>query len=166
MPDRPSQGRELIEARGLMAHPEGGYYREVHHSSMSVSHPSREVTTPRPASTMIEFLLLAGEPSRWHRVRTEEIWIHLAGAPLTHERVDEGLREHQGTTLGPVQGGSRSHLLIPGGYWQAAHTSGEFTLSACIVAPGFEFEDFTLLRDEPELVVRFRERFPERSELL
>ena len=48
-------------------HPEGGHYAEVHRSA---------------ASTSIYFLLAAGEVSRWHRVRSEEIWHFYEGSPL------------------------------------------------------------------------------------
>ena len=37
--------------------------------------------------------------------------------------------------------------MIPSGYWQAAKSTGEFTLVSCCVGPGFDFKDFELLRD-------------------
>ena len=37
--------------------------------------------------------------------------------------------------------------MIPSGYWQAAKSSGEFTLVSCCVGPGFDFKDFELLRN-------------------
>ena len=37
--------------------------------------------------------------------------------------------------------------MIPAGYWQAAKSSGEFTLASCCVGPGFDFKDFELLRN-------------------
>ena len=37
--------------------------------------------------------------------------------------------------------------MIPSGYWQAAKSTGEFTLVSCCVAPGFDFKDFEMLRD-------------------
>ena len=36
--------------------------------------------------------------------------------------------------------------MIPSGYWQAASSVGEFTLSSCCVGPGFDFRDFEMLR--------------------
>ena len=37
--------------------------------------------------------------------------------------------------------------MIPAGYWQAAKSTGEFTLVSCFVVPGFDFKDFELLRN-------------------
>ena len=37
--------------------------------------------------------------------------------------------------------------MIPSGYWQAAQIKGEFILVSCCVGPGFDFEDFKLLRN-------------------
>ena len=38
-------------------------------------------------------------------------------------------------------------VMIPSGYWQAAKSTGEFTLVSCCVSPGFDFEDFEMLRN-------------------
>ena len=32
-------------------------------------------------------------------------------------------------------------------YWQAAKSTGEFTLVSCCVGPGFDFKDFELLKN-------------------
>ena len=37
--------------------------------------------------------------------------------------------------------------MIPAGYWQAAKSTGEFSLVSCCVCPGFDFNDFELLRN-------------------
>ncbi|PZN27670.1 MAG: hypothetical protein DIU71_17100, partial [Proteobacteria bacterium] len=44
--------------------------------------------------------------------------------------------------VGPVRVG-------PAGAWQAACTTGAYTLVGCSVGPGFEFTDFQMLRDLP-----------------
>ena len=42
--------------------------------------------------------------------------------------------------------------MIPSGYWQAASSTGEFTLTSCCVGPGFDFNDFQMLRNiDPSL---------------
>ena len=39
--------------------------------------------------------------------------------------------------------------VIPGGHWQAARpATDEEVLVSCVVAPGFDFEDFVLLPQE------------------
>jgi uncharacterized protein len=40
--------------------------------------------------------------------------------------------------------GERPQHVVPAGQWQAAATTGAFTLVSCIVTPGFEFTGFEL----------------------
>jgi len=66
----PEAYRELIDARGLLPHPEGGWYRETRRAI-------EQVTTPfgdRPRETAIEFLLAAGQVSRLHRLQQVPGW--------------------------------------------------------------------------------------------
>ncbi|NHW17259.1 cupin domain-containing protein, partial [Escherichia coli] len=47
--------------------------------------------------------------------------------------------------LGPdLLGGQSPQLTVPKGYWQAARSTGDFTLVGCTVSPGFQFEGFEL----------------------
>src|ERR1700682_3626664 len=76
-----SRAAELIETLALVPHPEGGFYRQVYRSPHLVQpHDDRDV---RSALTAIYFLLPRGHRSRWHRVRSDEIWTHLEGQPVT-----------------------------------------------------------------------------------
>ena len=126
----------LVEKYGLEPHPEGGYYRQVYKSSHVIGN--------RTALTAIYFLLERGQVSRWHRVLSDEIWTHLEGAPLT-------LWMHDGTsTTSTTLDGDTRIAAVPRTVWQAAETTGDYTLVACFVAPGFEFEDFAMMSDVPE----------------
>ncbi len=40
--------------------------------------------------------------------------------------------------------GQSPQLIVPPGHWQAARSTGAFTLVSCTVSPGFRFEGFTL----------------------
>src|SRR5262245_34974970 len=71
---------ELIESLRLVPHPEGGYYREIWRGSLGVE--PIDGRGARAALTSIYFLLPAGALSRWHRVRSDELWHHHEGAPL------------------------------------------------------------------------------------
>ncbi|MEO0765019.1 MAG: cupin domain-containing protein, partial [Pseudomonadota bacterium] len=35
-------------------------------------------------------------------------------------------------------------IIVPEGHWQAARSTGAYTLVSCTVSPGFQFEGFTL----------------------
>ena len=54
----------LIQHLGLVPHPEGGWYRELHRSPDQVQ---RQDGAERSALTAILFLLPAGAVSCWHR---------------------------------------------------------------------------------------------------
>ncbi len=38
----------------------------------------------------------------------------------------------------------RPQLIVPKDHWQAARTTGDYTLVSCTVSPGFQFDGFTL----------------------
>jgi predicted cupin superfamily sugar epimerase len=134
---------------GLQAHPEGGWYAETWRSAVSVPATALppEYGGPRAAATAILFLLLPGERSAWHLVRSDELWFHHRGGPLTlrlggRGEAPEAATEHR---LGPrIEAGERPQLLVPGGVWQSAEPAGEPVLVSCVVAPGFDFADFRL----------------------
>ena len=50
--------------------------------------------------------------------------------------------------------------VVAAGQWQAARTTGAYTLVSCAVGPGFDFADFEMLRDRPGDAARLRERQP------
>jgi predicted cupin superfamily sugar epimerase len=96
--------------------------------------------------TTIYFLLPRGAHSRWHRVESDEVWHFYEGAPLELLWIDEGLGTLRIERLGPVDvaGDTRPAFTIPARCWQAARTTGEYTLVGCTVGPGFEFDDFAM----------------------
>ena len=126
----------MIRLLDLKPHPEGGHYRETFRDS-------RTIEGGRAASTAIYFLLKRGERSHWHRVDAVETWHWHAGAPLTLRIHDGGAM--QAIPLGPdLAAGQRPQGIVPTGTWQAAETTGDWTLCGCTVAPGFEFSGFEL----------------------
>ncbi|MFN3992154.1 MAG: cupin domain-containing protein [Tabrizicola flagellatus] len=123
----------IIAKLGLMPHPEGGWYRETWKGP--------EVGG-RACGTAILFLLKAGERSHWHRVDADELWLWHAGAPLV---LSMGVARAEEMRLGPdVLGGEVVQAVVPAGWWQAARSTGDWTLVSCTVSPGFRFEGFEL----------------------
>jgi predicted cupin superfamily sugar epimerase len=136
-----AEASRLIEQLGLVAHPEGGHYREFFRSTLAISTPRGT----RCASTGIWFLLAAGEFSAFHQVLgADEVWHHCAGDTLLLHLLDE--RGARTISLGPdLAAGEEPVAVVPAAVLQAAEPAGRrFSLCACIVAPGFEFEDFVL----------------------
>lgn len=128
--------QDIIDTLGLLPHPEGGFYRQTWVD---------DTATGRPTGTCIYFLLKEGEASHWHRVDAVEIWHYYAGAPLVLSLSigDDGPKTE--TLLGPnLATGQRPQVVVPEDAWQAARTTGEWTLVGCTVSPGFSFDGFTL----------------------
>lgn len=131
---------------GLVPHPEGGHYREIYRSPTCVTREGAD----RSAMTIIHFLLRRGERSRWHVVRSDEAWQYVDGAPLELLEFDPAQGRLDVVSLGSHGEGSCAVHVIAAGHWQAARTTGDATLVACTVAPGFEFDDFAFVDDLAE----------------
>lgn len=127
-------------ALDLQPHPEGGWYRETWRSPEVVTTPRGE----RSAGTSILFLLEPGQSSRWHRVRSAELWLWQGGGPLLLSLGGTADRPALTRTVELGPGGVLQHLVEPG-EWQAASPVGaQAVLSGCVVVPGFDFDDFEL----------------------
>ncbi|WP_072691239.1 cupin domain-containing protein [Rhodococcus marinonascens] len=134
----------------LLPHPEGGWYRETWRSDLTIPAANLpEYPGPRSAGTAILFLLMPGQQSAWHTVRSAEIWLYHRGSPLVLELGGEGSKPVSPTAqiLGTdVAAGEQPQLVVPPGHWQRATPEGdEPTLVSCVVAPGFDFADFRLI---------------------
>ena len=159
-----SRVEELIESLALKAHPEGGYYSENWRSPLQVT--PADGRGPRSAMTVIYFLLPAGAVSRWHRVRSDEIWTYLEGAPLELLTIPPGEWRLERVLLGPFDEGLTPVACVPADWSQAARSQGGYTLVSCVVGPGFEFADFEILSDRSEQVESLRRELPEAGGLL
>ena len=59
-----------------------------------------------------------------------------------------GVETAREVRLGPdVLGGEVVQAVVPAGQWQAARSTGEWTLVSCTVSPGFRFAGFELAPD-------------------
>jgi hypothetical protein len=151
---------ELIRRLALEPHPEGGWYRRVYADSGLVA--PADGRGARPAVTAIYYLLAAGQFSRWHRVRSAEIWSLLEGGPLvlaTFNAANNVFAEHPLT--GPTDSAlaaaaGESLYAVPAGVWQAARALDDYALVSCVVVPGFDWADFAWLRDFPDDLAAMR----------
>ena len=126
----------IIARIELKPHPEGGHYRETFRDA-------RVDAGGRAVSTAIYFLLARGERSHWHRIDAAEIWHYHAGSALTLHIADDGgqCRIRLGSNLAA---GEQPQAIVPAQAWQAAESTGDWTLVGCTVAPGFDFAKFEL----------------------
>jgi uncharacterized protein len=133
---RTPSAADIIARLELKPHPEGGHYRETFRDP-------RVDANGRAVSTAIYFLLARGERSHWHRIDAVEVWHYYAGSALVLHIADEGGQRI--VRLGPgLAAGEVPQAIVPAQAWQAAESSGDWTLVGCTVAPGFEFAKFEL----------------------
>jgi hypothetical protein len=105
--------QEVIQRWGLQPHPEGGYYRELYRSPLTVTLQDAAPTT-YAACTHIYWVLQRGDFSAWHRVRQgDELWHWYGG---------DALEVH---TLSPeyacqILSATQPCVIVPAGVWQAA----------------------------------------------
>jgi predicted cupin superfamily sugar epimerase len=132
---------EIITHLALTPHPEGGYYRQTWVAE----------NQGRATGTCIYFLLKEGESSHWHRVDATEIWLYHSGGPLMLSLAETDQGPAQNHLLTPDLTKGAPQIIVPENHWQAARTTGAFTLVSCTVSPGFRFEGFTLAPPDLEI---------------
>jgi hypothetical protein len=135
----------------LQPHPEGGHFAETWRSPIEL--PERSLPPgyegPRPLATSILFLLLPGEVSAWHLVRSDELWLHQRGGPLAlslggDDQAEPGAA-HELLLGTDIPAGQTPQVLVPAGNWQTARpATDQPVLVACVVAPGFDYRDWRL----------------------
>ncbi len=140
----------LIQTLNLQSHPEGGYYSEVYRSTDSVETPSGT----RSLMTSIYFLLTSDDVSRFHIIKSDELWFHHEGSDLTVHTLDE--EGHQELKLGKDSPDSRPQQLVKAGtiFGSTVDSKDSYALVSCVVAPGFDFADFKLFETR-ELLSQF-----------
>jgi hypothetical protein len=151
---------EVAVVLDMQPHREGGYFRETYRSPQVI----HTEAGPRPLSTAILYLLTATAPSRFHRLRSDELWLYHAGSPAELVLLGEGRPRHEAVYL------NRPQAFVPAEHWMAAQVISEheadwgsgraperrwtadrrntrqlrWTLVGCVVTPGFEYDDFEL----------------------
>ena len=132
--DVPMNAKEIIRTLNLERHPEGGWYRQTWAGEGK----------DRPSGTCIYFLLARDETSHWHKVDATEIWLYHSGAPLILSLSATDTGPASDHILGPDLTAAAPQIIVPAHHWQAARSTGDWTLVSCTVSPGFQFSGFTL----------------------
>lgn len=151
-----TQMQHLIEELNLLPHPEGGFYKETYRSERSL------VGEERNLLTSIYFLLTSENVSRFHRIKSDELWYFHAGSPLiVHTLSERGhVQHHLGLDLSK---GQQPFLWIPKDtiFGSTVLAKDSFSLVSCAVAPGFDFSDFELFARDTLLLA-----YPEHKEIV
>ena len=140
--------QNIIDQLALQPHPEGGYFKETYRSKGVIQADGLDPVYQgsRNYSTCIYFLLTADTFSAFHRIKQDEFWHFYDGSPIElHLISPEG--EYSKVIIGrDVLQGQVPQFVVTGGYWFAANVlqGGDYALTGCTVAPGFDFADFEL----------------------
>ncbi|MCC8424356.1 cupin domain-containing protein [Mucilaginibacter sp. UR6-11] len=148
-----------IEHLNLQPHPEGGYYKEVFRSAHEVTRAG--ATAVKQACTSIYYLLEGRDFSDFHRLASDELWYFHKGAPL-HIHVIDNDGAHTLIELSDTATGSLQAIIPPNTWFASEIPSGSgFALVSCAVAPGFDFAEFEMAKQQ-ELI----KQYPEHRALL
>lgn len=137
-----------IKKLDMQAHPEGGYFRESYRSDEIIpgsALPDR-YGSDRSFSTAIYFLLTSDNPSRFHKVASDEGWHFYDGSPV-RLHVISPIGEYREVLVGcDLEKGILPQFVVPAEHWFAAEVVDDesYSLVGCTVAPGFDFSDFEL----------------------
>ena len=137
-----------IDKLNLIAHPEGGYYRETYRSELAIPREALppQFTGPRLVSTAIYFLLEGDNFSAFHRLQSDELWHFYSGGAITVDVIEPD-GGHSEIQLGSdPDTGEVFQATVKAGSWFASRVRDPklFALAGCTVAPGFDFADFEL----------------------
>ena len=154
-----------LERLELTRHVEGGAFREVYRSELTLPRKSLPLffQGDRNAATHIYFLLAAGQFSAFHRIAGDELWHFYFGDPLLVYEIGHNGRLTIHRLGNDPEKGDSFQTVIKAGSWFASAPApdSEYALVGCTVAPGFDFADFELADKET-----LAGQYPEHAELI
>lgn len=155
----------FIKQLNLEKHPEGGFYKRIYQSEEVISKdklPDR-YNSDRFYSTSIYYLLNGNDVSKFHRLKSDEIWHYYFGSSAIIHIIDN-LGNYSLKKLGlNLEENENFQVAIPKNSYFAAEVieKNSFIIVGCTVSPGFDFEDFELTSKEKLL-----EKYPKHSKLI
>lgn len=135
-----------IKKLELTPHPEGGYYKRFYESQEN--HSCQDDRGVRPCMTSIWFLIPSGVKTKFHKIKSDEIWFFHSGNPICIECIN--IQNHKHLFFLSNNGSKTSSLsgVVKAGIWFSSESlpgKDDYSLVSCVVAPGFDFEDFELM---------------------
>lgn len=157
------KARYYIQKLELQKHPEGGYFREIYRSGEMFSIDPPKKNLKRNASTSIYFMLEGKQKSKFHRLKSDELWHFYDGSSTKIYVIDEEGKLSEFVLGRETENGEMFQVVIKKNTWFAAEVidSISFTLIGCTVSPGFDFSDFELA-DRTQLL----DKFPDHKKLI
>ncbi len=157
--------KDYIKKLYLSPHPEGGYFKEIYRADGIIAQPNLPMrfSGGRAYSTAIYYLLESGDFSSLHRLKSDEQWFHIDGGALMIHSIDPKgnyIKHKIGKNL---DAGELPYAVVPHGNWFGGSVDDvqPFALVGCVVAPGFDFDDFELAKKD-----HLRKLFPQHTALI
>ncbi|WP_027964967.1 cupin domain-containing protein [Halalkalibacillus halophilus] len=154
----------LIDKLQLEPHPEGGFYNVTHVSEQKIKNESSQTEDQeRALFTSIYFLLRSEDRSHFHRLKSDELWYYHGGSSLTVHMIGlDGSYETKKVGMDVVNG-EHPQVLVPKGtiFGSTVDDPETFSLVGCMVAPGFDFNDFELFSEKDLL-----ETYPQHEKII
>jgi len=126
-----------IKTLNLTEHPEGGFFSETYRSNISYN--------DRNLATSIYFLLKENQISKFHSLKSDEIWYYHYGSSIKIHQIINS--KHTETILGHnIDKKEKLSVIIKAGSIFSAELleKKSFSIISCVVSPGFDFKDFKL----------------------
>ncbi|MGD2181435.1 cupin domain-containing protein [Lusitaniella coriacea] len=148
--------QDLIQQLSLVEHIEGGYFAEIYRSTENVA--TEREGNDRAILTSIYYLLTDDRPiDRLHRNQSDIIHYFHLGSPVTYLILHPNGKLERVKLGANLLKGEVPQLLVSGGCWKAAVLeAGEFGLLGEAVAPGFDYRDMEIAKED-----YFRANFPD-----
>lgn len=157
------KAKHYIQKLQLKKHPEGGYFKEIYRGGEMtlIDPPDRRLK--RNYSTSIYFLLEGKQVSKFHRLKSDEIWHFYDGSPIKIYIIDEKGKLSENILGKRMNDEAVFQTVIRKNNWFAAELINKktFSLVGCTVSPGFDFSDFEF-GDREQL----SNQFPKLKELI
>jgi predicted cupin superfamily sugar epimerase len=95
--------------------------------------------------TSIYFLLTSENVSKFHQIKSDEMWYFHSGSPLIVHMLSE--KGHEELIIGnDLKMGQKPYGMVPKEsiFGSCVLEENSYSLVSCAVAPGFDFRDFKL----------------------
>lgn len=135
--------QQIIDELRLEAHPEGGFFIETYRSKEILANEGRNLMTS------IYFLLTSENVSKFHQIKSDEMWYFHSGSPLVVHMLSK--RGHEELIIGnDLNKGQQPYGMVPKDtiFGSCVLEENSYSLVSCAVAPGFDFRDFKLFTKE------------------
>lgn len=148
---------QIVSELDMQPHPEGGFFKETFRSTGTIGGTTNgDFPNGRHYATAIYYLLVSGDKSVFHRIKSDETWHHYYGGTLEIVELHADGKIHRIRLGKNILEGELLQYTVPAGVWFGARPIQEdtFVLAGCTVAPGFDFKDFEMA-DRQSLLSEF-----------